>query len=276
MFNVKSVRRAGIVSSAAVVALLAGAAAPALALAPKAAAPSPTVTVTSGPVSVTEPVHLAALVRGGATESVTVTLDNSSGKAVSWDPTITTYGAPVGGVSPIWMNEVRLAVQPLNAPHTTTMSRLLDSGFVTQIYPAGQASNARFSIPAKSRLSWKVTFGLNKSYPANDSDVQLNFGYWSGQPVRPGGGSDVPVTVPTSPGIRPGYLRGAPEHRHGGARQAARPVADPAQHRQRPVQLRLAAHDPGHQLRRWRAARPLALQVLENGHWANLAYGDGR
>ena len=31
-------------------------------------------------------------------------------------------------------------------------------------------------------------------------------GYWSDQPVRPGAGSDVPVTVSTSPRIRPGYL----------------------------------------------------------------------
>jgi hypothetical protein len=269
MLNRTSVRRTSVIGSAAVVALLMGAAAPAIALAPKPTKSS-TVTFTSGALSVTESAHPAALVRGGAAESVTVTLDNTTGKAAAWDPTIVT--GPLVGPSPISANDVRLTVQPLNAPRTGITNLLNGSGFRTEVYPAGTSSEAEFTVPAKSERSWTVTFGLNRSYPANDADVHLAFGYGG----VPGSASEVDVTVPTSPNIRPGYLA---ESLGGGTVAPGKPLdlsltlhntgSAPFSSGLEPI-VELGA-DGGVP-----SPDPMSLQVLENGHWRTLAYHDNR
>ncbi|MCZ4125068.1 LPXTG cell wall anchor domain-containing protein [Streptomyces sp. H39-S7] len=140
------------------------------------------------------------LVRGGATESDTVSATNNNDKALDFSPNI--LGIPVGG-SPLDGSEVKLAVVPVTAPATDVAVGSQGPSVVLTLRPHGEKFS-RFSIPAKATYTWKVTVGLNANFPSNDGNLTLTFDTGSSEnsPSHP-----VPaITFQASPAIRIGTI----------------------------------------------------------------------
>lgn len=156
----------------------------------------------------TKPLHIAfgtpspagPLVRGGATESYTVSATNNNGKAVEFNANV--FGLPIGA-SPLDGSEVKFAVEPVSAPATDIEVGRQDAAMLVTLHPHGTKS-ARFSIPAKTTYTWKITVGLNANFPANDGNLTLTFdtGTYEDNPSH-----SVPsISFQASPAIRIGTI----------------------------------------------------------------------
>ncbi|WP_406007700.1 hypothetical protein OG440_17205 [Streptomyces sp. NBC_00637] len=113
------------------------------------------------------------LKRGGATESMILTVANSSDKAQdfsAWLP-----GTP-DGPSPVLKDSIVFAVTAVDAPATKSAIGRQDGLFQGLFFPATGNAASSFSIPAKTEFTWKVTVGLGASYPTNDGDFTLTAG----------------------------------------------------------------------------------------------------
>ncbi|MFD9394378.1 hypothetical protein ACFWBB_27690 [Streptomyces sp. NPDC060000] len=141
------------------------------------------------------------LKRGGATESMILTVTNSSDKAQdfsAWLP-----GEP-DGPSPVLKDSIVFDVTAIDAPATKSAIGHQDGFFQGEFYPASGKAFSAFSIPAKTEFTWKVTVGLGASYPTNDGDFTLTAGRLVGDidddPARN------TVHFKADPQIKPGKL----------------------------------------------------------------------
>ncbi|WP_069766836.1 hypothetical protein [Streptomyces sp. LUP30] len=204
-------RRVRTMAATAVVAAVAGAAfAPAVAVA------------ADGPgghalrMSLGAPTPGAPLKRGGASESMILTVANSSDTAQdfsAWLP-----GEP-DGPSPVMKDSVVFDVTPIDAPATKSAIGHQDGSFQGQFYPASGNASSVFSVPAKTEFTWKVTIGLSTTYPTNDGDFTLHAGRLVGDVDD--ATSRNTVVFKTDPQIKPGKLNQAWVHDDGEA--VARP-----------------------------------------------------
>ncbi|MEU3458330.1 LPXTG cell wall anchor domain-containing protein [Streptomyces sp. NPDC006733] len=167
-------------------------------------------------IAFSAPTPAGPLVRGGATESYTVSATNGNDTAVEFSANV--LGIPVGG-SPIDSSQVNVAVVPVTAPATDVAVGSQGPSVVLTLRPHGEKFS-RFSIPAKATYTWKVTVGLAKSFPSNDGNLTLTFdtGGYESNPSH----SIPAVTFQASPAIRIGTIT----DRFGGATQvsAAKPA----------------------------------------------------
>ncbi|MFI6034217.1 hypothetical protein ACIBBD_08635 [Streptomyces sp. NPDC051315] len=141
------------------------------------------------------------LKRGGATESMLLTVTNSSAKAqefAAWLP------GEADGPSPLLADSVVFDVTAVDAPATTSRVGRQDGSWQGLFFPASGDASTSFSIPAKSEFTWKVTVGLGATYPTNDGDFTLTAGALAGDvdddPARN------TVVFTTDPKITPGTL----------------------------------------------------------------------
>ncbi|MEU9310166.1 hypothetical protein [Streptomyces sp. NPDC048256] len=119
------------------------------------------------------PTPTGPLKRGGATESMILTVANSSDKAQdfsAWLP-----GTP-DGPSPVLKDSIVFDVTAVDAPATKSAVGRQDGSFQGLFFPATGNAASTFSIPAKTEYTWKVTVGLGASYPTNDGDFTLTAG----------------------------------------------------------------------------------------------------
>ncbi len=262
-------------ASATVVAALAGTVL--LPTAANAATPAPAAAAAAKPltIAVGAPSHAGrALVRGGATETFTVTVSNSTKHAVRYVPAV--WGG-YKGPSPIAGSDIKLAVQPLKAPRTASFTGQQDSGVLASFFPAGGHFGDGFSVPAAGSLSWKVTVGLAKSYPANDASLTLGFNSLDNDLSNKGG-----LVFGTSPTFKSGPFteKFSSKYLNGGGTVSRTKQLD--------VALTLnngsgAAFSSG--LSTWLTApafgkaaqsQSLAIDLLENGHWVTLRNQGGQ
>ncbi|GGQ90563.1 LPXTG cell wall anchor domain-containing protein [Streptomyces aurantiogriseus] len=110
------------------------------------------------------------LKRGGATESMTLKVTNSSDKAQEFSSWLL---GEADGPSPLLKDSVVFDVTALDAP--ATKSRIGRQGGAWQglFFPATGDASDSFSIPAKTEFTWKVTVGLGANYPTNDGNFTL-------------------------------------------------------------------------------------------------------
>ncbi|WP_327316712.1 LPXTG cell wall anchor domain-containing protein [Streptomyces sp. NBC_01235] len=146
----------------------------------------------------------APLKRGGSTESMILTVANSSDKAQefsAWMP-----GEP-NGPSPVLKDSIVFDVTAVDAPATKSAIGHQDGFFQGLFFPASGNASSTFSVPAKTEFTWKVTVGLGASYPTNDGDFTLHAGRLVGDI------DDAParntVVFKTDPQIKPGKLNQA-------------------------------------------------------------------
>ncbi|MCQ9134757.1 hypothetical protein [Streptomyces hilarionis] len=150
------------------------------------------------------------LVRGGATESMILTVTNSSDRAqpfAAWLP-----GTP-DGPSPVPKDSVVFDVSAVHAPPTRSAVGRQDGLFQGRFFPAAGDAASSFSIPAKSAFTWKVTVGLGASYPTADGDFTLVADALLGDVGRDPAHST--AVLRTDPAIAPGRLTVAWEHKSG-------------------------------------------------------------
>ncbi|MFK4223428.1 LPXTG cell wall anchor domain-containing protein [Streptomyces sp. NPDC019890] len=117
------------------------------------------------------PAPAGPLTRGGATETFTFTVKNSSDKAVDFLPWMV---ADSDGASPVASSHIVFDVEPVNAPATDDYVMQQDGSAQGLFYPAGKPKGDPFSVPAKGELSWKVSVGLGKKYPSNNGNLKLD------------------------------------------------------------------------------------------------------
>ncbi|QJT03003.1 hypothetical protein G9272_24215 [Streptomyces asoensis] len=156
------------------------------------------------------PTPTGPLKRGGATESMILTVANSSDRAQefsAWLP-----GTP-DGPSPVLKDSVVFDVTAVDAPATKSAVGRQDGSFQGLFFPATGNAASTFSIPAKTEYTWKVTLGLGASYPTNDGDFTLTAGRLIGDT------DDDPArntqVFKTDPAITPGKLNVAWEQKTG-------------------------------------------------------------
>ncbi|MFE7934903.1 hypothetical protein ACFU6S_40520 [Streptomyces sp. NPDC057456] len=150
------------------------------------------------------PAPTGPLKRGGATESMILTVANSSDKAQdfsAWLP-----GEP-DGPSPVLKDSIVFDVTAIDAPATKSAIGHQDGFFQGEFYPASGKAFSAFSIPAKTEFTWKVTFGLSATYPTNDGDFTLHAGRLVGD--IDDDKSRNTVVFKTDPQITPGKLNQA-------------------------------------------------------------------
>ncbi|MEV1065493.1 hypothetical protein [Streptomyces sp. NPDC050263] len=152
----------------------------------------------------------APLKRGGATESMVLTVANSSDKAqefAAWLP-----GEP-NGPSPVLKDSIVFDVTAIDAPATKSRVGRQDGNFQGLFFPATGNAASSFSIPAKTAFTWKVTVGLGASYPTNDGDFTLTAGpLTSNVEADPAHNT---VVFKTDPAITPGKLNVAWQQKAG-------------------------------------------------------------
>ncbi|KPI26672.1 hypothetical protein ACWGA9_43105 [Streptomyces sp. NPDC054950] len=156
------------------------------------------------------PTPTGPLKRGGATESMILTVANSSDKAQdfsAWLP-----GTP-DGPSPVLKDSIVFDVTAVDAPATKSAVGRQDGSFQGLFFPATGNAASTFSIPAKTEYTWKVTLGLGASYPTNDGDFTLTAGRLIGDTDDdPSRNTQV---FKTDPAITPGKLNVAWEQKTG-------------------------------------------------------------
>ncbi|MFD9437150.1 hypothetical protein [Streptomyces sp. NPDC060002] len=211
--SVRSVaaRRIRIVAATAVVTAVAGAAfVPATAVAAVAAVAADKAGDHALKMTLGAPAPTGPLKRGGATESMILTVANSSDKAQdfsAWLP-----GTP-DGPSPVLKDSIVFDVTAVDAPATKSAVGRQDGSFQGLFFPATGNAASTFSIPAKTEYTWKVTVGLGASYPTNDGDFTLTAGRLIGDTDdEPSRNTQV---FKTDPAITPGRLNVAWEQKTG-------------------------------------------------------------
>ncbi|MFD7939209.1 hypothetical protein ACFV4T_32610 [Streptomyces sp. NPDC059755] len=156
------------------------------------------------------PTPTGPLKRGGATESMILTVANSSDKAQNFSAWLP--GTP-DGPSPVLKDSIVFDVTAVDAPATKSAVGRQDGSFQGLFFPATGNAASTFSIPAKTEYTWKVTLGLGASYPTNDGDFTLTAGRLIGDTDDdPSRNTQV---FKTDPAITPGKLDVAWEQKTG-------------------------------------------------------------
>ncbi|MFI5998946.1 LPXTG cell wall anchor domain-containing protein [Streptomyces sp. NPDC051366] len=132
------------------------------------------------------PVPSGPLTRGGATETFELTVANPSDKPSSFHPWI--LGTPTGA-KPLEKADVIFKVEGVTAPATDSFIGQQDGEWQGMFHPAGKPGGEGFEIPAGSKLTWKVTIGLTKSYPSIDGDFALRATSYQGEVAEGGDAS---------------------------------------------------------------------------------------
>ncbi|EFF92178.1 conserved hypothetical protein [Streptomyces sp. e14] len=141
------------------------------------------------------------LKRGGATESMVLTVTNSSDQAQDFHAWL---NGTAKGPSPLLTDSVVFDVAALDAPATKSMVGRQDGQWQGLFYPASGNASSTFKVPANGKLTWKVTVGLGAHYPTNDSDFTL-VGSGLGGNVEADPARNT-VVFKTEPEIAPGKL----------------------------------------------------------------------
>ncbi|MEU2289048.1 hypothetical protein ABZ614_45470 [Streptomyces sp. NPDC013178] len=110
------------------------------------------------------------LKRGGATESMTLKVTNSSDKAQKFAAWLL---GEADGPSPLLKDSVVFDVTAVDAPATKSQVGRQDGAWQGLFFPATGDASDSFSIPAKTEFTWKVTVGLGANYPTNDGNFKL-------------------------------------------------------------------------------------------------------
>ncbi len=262
-------RRAAAVTAIATAALACGSLLlPAVANAATAPAQAP-VTPLSITTSTTQ-YAAPSLLRGAGTATVTLTVHNNTGRAVSFKPMV--LGGS-NGVIPITSSEVGRTVQAVQAPATRLVEAGYDGLIADTLAPAGKPAGTEFSLPARASYTWKLDYSVTSSFPANDPDLSLGFRALGG-PLNAslaGSGSSVDL------GIAVGHSRPFAEFLTGGGTVApGKPLlldlnmanyTGAAVHGTFATQFSSAVAGYGNGA----VKRPLlALDAWENGHWVTL------
>ncbi|MCX5147062.1 LPXTG cell wall anchor domain-containing protein [Streptomyces sp. NBC_00320] len=151
-------------------------------------------------ITVGAPAPSGPLTRGGATETFELTVANPSDKAHSFHPWM--IGTPAGA-SPLQKADVTFKVEGVTAPATESSIGQQDGEWQGMFHPAGKEASEGFEIPAGGKLTWKVTVGLNKSYPTNDGDFQLRATSYRNEVAE---GGDASLTFKSDPAVKAGKL----------------------------------------------------------------------
>ncbi|MER7465684.1 LPXTG cell wall anchor domain-containing protein [Streptomyces sp. NPDC097981] len=151
-------------------------------------------------VTLGAPAPSGPLTRGGAAETFELTVTNPSDKPSSFHPWIIGEAA---GASPIQRADIVYKVEAVSAPATKFSVGSQDGGWQGLFQPADKPASEGFEVPAGSKLTWKVTIGLAKSYPTNDGDFKIRATSYSAE-VADGG--DASLTFKADPAIKTGTL----------------------------------------------------------------------
>ncbi|MFE5937992.1 LPXTG cell wall anchor domain-containing protein [Streptomyces sp. NPDC056470] len=116
------------------------------------------------------PAPSGPLTRGGATETFELTVENPGTKARAYHPWLL---LDRNGPSPLQTADVIYRVEPVNAPATAVAVGHQDGGWQGMFHPASGNVGDGFDVPAGSKLTWKVTVGLTKSYPTINGGFKL-------------------------------------------------------------------------------------------------------
>ncbi|MFE4260392.1 hypothetical protein [Streptomyces sp. NPDC056883] len=144
------------------------------------------------------PAPSGPLARGGATETFELTVANTTDKVSSYHPwmILETPGSTVK----LQESDVVFKVEAVSAPETTSSIGQQDGGWQGLFRPAaaGNGGDAGFEIPAGGKLTWKVTMGLGKSYPANTGDFTLRSSSYKNE-IADGGEASLTFKTSTAP-----------------------------------------------------------------------------
>ncbi|MFE2550869.1 hypothetical protein ACFXGI_20320 [Streptomyces sp. NPDC059355] len=149
------------------------------------------------------PAPSGPLTRGGATETFELTVSNPADKPSSFHPWLLLQGA---GASPLQQSDVVFKVEGVTAPATESSIGQQDGEWQGMFHPAGKTGGEGFEIPAGSKLTWKVTIGLGKSYPTTNGDFTLTATSYSGEVADDGTAA---LTFKTDPSVKKGKLETA-------------------------------------------------------------------
>lgn len=262
-------RRAAAVTAIATAALACGSLllpAVANAAAAPAKAPATPLSITTSTAQYAAP----SLLRGAGTATVTFTVHNNTGRAVSFKPMV--LGGS-DGVIPISSSEVGRTVQTVHAPATRLVEAGYDGLIADTLTPAGKPAGTEFSLPARASYTWKLNYSVKSSFPANDPDLSLDFRALSA-PLNAslaGTGSYVDL------GIAVGHSRPFAEFLTGGSTVApGKPLLldlNMANYTGKAVRGTFATQfsTESSAYGNGAAKRPLlALDAWENGHWVTL------
>jgi hypothetical protein len=194
MFSLR--RRSAVVATATAALACGGLAVPAVA---NTTTPA-TAEAPATPLSVTASVAAyatAPLVHGLGSETVTFTVRNTTGHAVAFHPLVEGYSH---GVIPITPSQISLTVRASQAPATGLVRTGHDNQTFDSLVPAGGPAGAAFSVPAKDSFTWKLSYGVRDSYPANNPDLVLDFGAMAAPLNTSLAGSGASVVLGIAPG----------------------------------------------------------------------------
>ncbi|MER7957333.1 LPXTG cell wall anchor domain-containing protein [Streptomyces sp. NPDC096030] len=145
------------------------------------------------------PAPSGPLTRGGATETFELTVENPGTKARAYHPWLL---LDRDGPSPLQTADITYRVEPVNAPATAATVGHQDGGWQGMFHPASGNAGDGFDVPAGSKLTWKVTVGLTKSYPTINGGFKLTAGSVQRELERP---DSLDFTV--APNDKPGTFR---------------------------------------------------------------------
>ncbi|MBC3840431.1 hypothetical protein GXW82_09985 [Streptacidiphilus sp. 4-A2] len=123
-----------------------------------------------------------ALTPGGAEESFTVEVSNTSGRSQQFEGAL---GATVEGALAFAGNQMSAQVTALGAtPATAVQLVSQEPGVVGSFYPKGHSSSSEFTLPAHTSFSWKVSLGATRAWRVNNDGISLEVAaYQPGHPV---------------------------------------------------------------------------------------------
>ncbi|MFE5629566.1 LPXTG cell wall anchor domain-containing protein [Streptomyces sp. NPDC056463] len=145
------------------------------------------------------PTPSGPLTRGGATETFELTVENPGTKARPYHPWLL---LDQNGPSPLQKADITYRVEPVNAPETAVFVGHQDGGWQGAFHPASGAVDDGFEVPAGSKLTWKVTVGLTKSYPTINGGFKLTAGSVQRELERPD-----TLSFAAAPHDKPGTFR---------------------------------------------------------------------
>ncbi|CAL9468025.1 hypothetical protein SUDANB120_02780 [Streptomyces sp. enrichment culture] len=149
-------------------------------------------------ISLGTPAPSGPLTRGGTASTFELTVTNPSDKAAPFHPWI--HGLPAGP-SHLRAEDVSFKVEAVDAPATDAAVGQQDGGWQGLFHPQGKKVGDGFEVPAKGKLSWKVTVGLGKGYPTNNGDLTMEASTYARE-LAPGGRAS--LTFKTDPAVKAG------------------------------------------------------------------------
>ncbi|MFD5149038.1 LAETG motif-containing sortase-dependent surface protein [Streptomyces sp. NPDC058401] len=153
------------------------------------------------------PAPSGPLTRGGATESFELTVTNATDKPSAYHPWMLLDPT---GTAPLQQADVVYKVDAVNAPATESKIGQQDGEWQGLFYPAGKNAQDGFEIPAGAKMTWKVTIGLGKNYPAAAGDFKLRASSFSNEVTEANAGSLTFKTGPAAATTAPAPATSAP------------------------------------------------------------------